>query len=271
MRHKEADTAVAEVTREEKAEQGRLDRLAKVFDRVPSRMRSDPRLLFSSLPADRQLAVIEPEVSVLSELTDLTDLQPERIANRLRQFALLVTGRDWHNAKLEVLASDALQGLVFSLEEQMPGQVTQQVGCLVRCLARDCFQRAGLDANEVRFQRKRDNWGDTPWNRRRRTLTSAELSLSDRSESSDCLYYIMTGPEEAPQRIRVMDPDTAMVRLSANAFRSLRMLRELPRGMIQDIWVAELLGEDRRVDGRPDPILIVQICGRSYALCSWEE
>jgi len=267
---KEEEEKTVELTPEQKANQMREERVSNTLGKRESLLKENPRLSLGTIPDDRQLVLsnrVNSEFSTLPQLSNLKTVQPIEYVTK---WAALFSEHHWNNGELKELAFDALEGLISSLETDMPHQVELQVKCLVRALVRDHLEEVGFKSFEVRFEKRASFHDPKNWNRLPKTRTNL-IEQTEEDEETGNFFYIMTGPEDVPQRMRMLTIDNSKVRTSGKAFRALKLLRQLPDGVVQDVWVAELLGPDRRINGESDPLLIVQIAGYSYALCEWTE
>jgi len=248
---------------EEKAEQMCQERLRIVFEEKENIFDENLHLNVSTIPVDKSLVPYN-SVADLAALPNLKVIQP---AEYVKKWASLFLGRHWNNGGLKDLAHDALEGLTYSFEADLPAQVELQSGCLLRAIVRDSLEGVGFKPYEVRFQKKFHSHPSGHWNRLNKTRTE----LIEQQREQYYFFYIMTGPEAEPQRLRLLSVSDSDLRISGKAFRALKLVKQLPEGVVQDVWIAELLGPDGRVNGESDPLLIVQITGYSYALCEWAE
>ncbi len=159
----------------------------------------------------------------------------------------------WQDKNLHTLAKDSLKGFEYSLKLNLDKkQINLQIQCFIRSVIINFFTKVGFKPQEVRFENTPD------YVYRWKNLKTTRESLK---ENRSC-YHVAT--QEGYGTMNMYSVLNSKVRISGKAIDTLQLIRQFPIGIIEDVWIADLRGE-------LDPLLIVQICDRSYALCEWEE
>lgn len=150
-----------------------------------------------------------------------------------------------------------------SLERGFEDQANLHRKALLRALSRDTLLSAGFQTEEVRF---RPDWsyggsGMGAWQTLPRSLEGAEKRNTAENHQS---YDARTLGSEF-YRIDITPLSSSSVRVSGTAFEILDLLGKMPEGVVEDVFVADIL------EKRVDPVLIVQIAGYSYIVHAWDE
>ncbi len=227
-----------------------------------SHFSADPRVESGIIPQDKAMAMFNGGSVQPGAFCEVVTLEPIDPAVYVQKWADVISGHNWKNNGLKNLAMDALVGLMGSFRSGMESQVPRQVDCLKRSMARDMFLNWGLTADEVRF----DNCHQTETRSWTNLVTQRDQVRENHRENEYYHLYYYGEPGGDRQRLVIHDINDASVRISGQAFLGIEALKRLPLEIIEDLWIAELRGDDV-----PDPLLIVQIGGLSYAICSWNE
>ena len=228
----------------------RQDRINELFSSPENPLRRD--VLGST--SDKQLVPFQGGSSELTNFSE-SSLETVRAENYLKGWQGLIHGHNWSNTDLQGLANDAFEGLFFSLEQNRVNQVRLQTLCLTRSIVRDFLESCGFKTQEVRFAKNTFvKWPTSPRSR---------VGISETEK--DAGFRLAMGPNAQSQQIRLYSFNDASMRISGKAFRARAMIQQLPREIVEDVWIADL------IESKSDPLLIFQVGGYSYAICSWEE
>lgn len=173
--------------------------------------------------------------------------------NQIQIWKNLIQHNSWANEELRKSAKDALEGLIGSLEYRLSKeQIQMQIKQLAHFLVLDFLALNGFKFGEARFS---PAYNSRQWKDMYKTLTRL-----DEKDSHD--KWISWNSHQSYTDMTVYSVTNFPYRLSGGVFKAIEVLKKLPQGCIEDIWVADL---------KQDPILIVQIFGRSYAVHAWDE